>query len=384
MEFIQSIDNSIVDFMQGLHCPIFTDIFRFFTSIGEIGLVWIVLGAVLIIFKRTRKVGIFVLIAIAITALLNNLLLKNLIDRPRPFVSNDLVDTIIKRPTASSLPSGHASAAFAAFFTIFLFDKKKSIPVFFVAFLVTLSRVYFCVHYASDVVVGAVEGIIIAFLVYVIGNAICKSYTIKHYQKQTEKYTLSEGFSYEPIPEKTLKFITGKSYKENEYISPDDLFYLNVLYLDFDGETKVGEIIANRVISKRLLKIFKELYVNKYKIEKIRLIDEYDADDEKSMSDNNSSCFCFRTIADTNTISNHTYGLAIDINPLYNPYIVGDKIMPSNAFEYADREKDFPHKITKKDFCYKQFMKHGFSWGGSWKNEKDYQHFQFSFKKSKK
>lgn len=136
-----------------------------------------------------------------------------------------------------------------------------------------------------------------------------------------------------------------------------------------------GELIVARKLAQEVLDIFYELFEGGYEIEKIRLVDEYDADDERSMADNNSSAFNYRVVAGTNTISAHSYGRAIDINPLINPYIVGDKVMPANAAEYADRDKAFDHKIDRTDLCYCIFRRHGWKWGGDWNNSKDYQHF---------
>ena len=122
--------------------------------------------------------------------------------------------------------------------------------------------------------------------------------------------------------------------------------------------------------------IFRKLYLKKYQIKRVIPIDVYDGDDGISMKKDNTSCFNYRTVAGTNTISNHGYGLAIDINPVENPYVVGDHISPRNGRAYADRSKDFPHKIDKNDLCYKLFHKAGFFWGGDWNYTKDYQHFQ--------
>lgn len=174
--------------------------------------------------------------------------------------------------------------------------------------------------------------------------------------------------------------IKGKSYKDNCTVPLSDLRYLHVLHVGFDGQSHDGEIICNKYIADDLLEIFEELYVAKYPIEKIKLVDEYDADDEASMADNNSSSFNFRFISYTTKISKHGYGLAIDINTLYNPYVktVNGKlsIEPANAADYVDRSKDFDYKIDEDDLAYKLFIAHGFEWGGSWKNSKDYQHFE--------
>ena len=141
-----------------------------------------------------------------------------------------------------------------------------------------------------------------------------------------------------------------------------------------------GELICHKTIADDLLAIFRELYQAKYPIERMVLVDEYDADDEASMRANNSSAFNFRYISGTKTLSRHSRGMAIDINPLYNPYVRhrGGRTLvePANAQAYVDRTKDFPYKIVKGDLCYRLFKKYGFTWGGDWKNSKDYQHFE--------
>ena len=187
--------------------------------------------------------------------------------------------------------------------------------------------------------------------------------------------TLREGFTADAIPQKVRAFMTGKTYKPNENIGYDDLSYLRVKYYDFEHKVQSGEIIVNKALAGEVLEIFAELFDAEYEIEKIRLADHYDADDDLCMADNNSSSFNYRVVAGTQTVSAHGYGRAIDINPLYNPYIVGDKIMPPNGKPYADRSKSFPHKIDENDICYKIFTSKGWRWGGHWKTQKDYQHF---------
>ena len=110
--------------------------------------------------------------------------------------------------------------------------------------------------------------------------------------------------------------IKGKSYKDNCTVPVSDLRYLHVMHIGFDGQPHDGEIICNKYIANDLLEIFEALYEAQYPIEKIRLVDEYNADDESSMADNNSSSFNFRFISYTTKISKHGYGLAMDINTL--------------------------------------------------------------------
>ncbi len=175
--------------------------------------------------------------------------------------------------------------------------------------------------------------------------------------------------------------ITGISYADHCTIPYEDLRYIQVLYWGFDKETHTGELIVNKAIAEDILDIFKELYEAKYPLERMVLIDEYEANDNASMAANNSSAFCFRVIDNgSNRLSNHSYGLAIDINPLYNPYVreIDGKITvsPEEGAEYVDRSLDCNYYIKKGDVCYQAFISRGFTWGGDWKNQKDYQHFQ--------
>lgn len=231
---------------------------------------------------------------------------------------------------------------------------------------------------------------------------------------QTDTGLTAADFYYEPLSENLKRYITGVSYpggnqgeqtaqSEQELLSGQtaqseptaragqaasnlaieygELRYVHVLHYDFTGAPAEGELICNAAIADDLLDIFYELYRNEYQIEKIRLIDEYDGDDTASMEDNNTSCFNYRVVEGSTNLSKHAYGLAIDVNPFYNPYITynGDgteNVSPAAAEAYADRESSFPYKIDKNDLCYRLFTEHGFTWGGNWNSCKDYQHFQ--------
>lgn len=192
-----------------------------------------------------------------------------------------------------------------------------------------------------------------------------------------------QAFYHEPLSEDLIAYITGVSFPtgDNVQISYNDLSCVHVLYYNFDGEIAEGQLISNKYIAQDLVDIFYELYYNEYPIEKIQLIDVYGGNDDASMEDNNTSCFNYRNVPNSSSLSKHSLGLAIDVNPLYNPYITYNKdgtenISPASASSYADRSTDFPHKIDKDDLCYRLFTEHGFTWGGDWKSCKDYQHFQ--------
>jgi len=197
---------------------------------------------------------------------------------------------------------------------------------------------------------------------------------------ETPEASYADDFYISEIPDDIFAKMQGKSYKEDCTVPREDLRYVHVRHMGFDGEVKDGELVVNKAIADDVLAIFEELYKADYPIEKVRLVDEYDADDEASMSDNNSSAFNFRFISHTTRISRHGLGMAVDINTRYNPYVktVDGKlsIEPANGADYVDRSKDFSHKIDHEDLCYKLFKEHGFTWGGDWTHSKDYQHFE--------
>ncbi|MCR4582715.1 MAG: M15 family metallopeptidase, partial [Prevotella sp.] len=160
-----------------------------------------------------------------------------------------------------------------------------------------------------------------------------------------------------------------------------ELRYLRVRHVDAKGREKQGELVCHQSIAADLLDIFRELYRQRYPIEKIRLIDCYDADDERSMSDNNSSCFCYRKIAGQRHLSKHARGMAVDINTLYNPCVRRRPdgtlhVQPAAGAAYADRSRTSPYRIVRGDLLHRLFLKHGFRWGGAWRSVKDYQHFE--------
>ncbi len=189
-----------------------------------------------------------------------------------------------------------------------------------------------------------------------------------------------DAFYILPITDEIFARIKGKSFRDDCTLPREDLRYLHVLHVDLDGVEHEGEMIVNYHIAEDVLDILRQLYEAGYPIERIRLIDEYDADDELSMEANNSSCFNFRFISHTNRVSKHGLGLAVDINTLYNPYtkvVDGRRIVePVTGEPYLDRDGDFPFKIDHEDLCFRLFTEHGFEWGGDWEDRKDYQHFE--------
>lgn len=176
----------------------------------------------------------------------------------------------------------------------------------------------------------------------------------------------------------------GGSYPADCTIPRSELRYLRLLHYNYRGEIVQGEMVCNKAIAASVREVFKELYLAKYQIERMELIDNYKANDEASMLANNTSCFCYRKVAGRKVLSLHARGMAIDINPLHNPMVKRNAsgaityLAPNNdvARKYANRTTKLPHIITPTDACYKIFTKHGFRWGGSWRSSQDYQHFE--------
>jgi len=196
-----------------------------------------------------------------------------------------------------------------------------------------------------------------------------------------ENYGIDRLFVAEEISDSLFRAMRGKSYKADCSLARSELRHIRVLHYDGHGAVRMGELVANKSIAAELVEIFHRLFDGRYPIERMLLIDRYEADDERSMADNNSSCFNFRRVRGSKRLSKHCRGLAIDINPLYNPCVRRRsngtlRIEPAAGNAYADRKKKSAYMIERGDLCYRLFRQHGFRWGGDWKSAKDYQHFE--------
>ena len=143
---------------------------------------------------------------------------------------------------------------------------------------------------------------------------------------------------------------------------------LNVKYIDFNGQTKTGQIEVHEVLSNEVRDIFNEILNIGFPINKIQTIDHYGYSDEKSIRDNNSSSYNFRFVGDSNKLSDHSIGFAIDINPWQNPWV-----HPS-ALNLTKYDPTLKGTILKDGDIVNIFKKYGWTWGGDWRNP-DYQHF---------
>lgn len=198
---------------------------------------------------------------------------------------------------------------------------------------------------------------------------------------------IGKCFVAEEISDAVFRRMWQKSWKADCTLERSDLRYLKMLHRNANGKPQLGEMVVNAAIADKVLKIFRQLYDAGYRIERMVLIDNYGANDEQSMQANNTSCFNFRLETNSKTrVSKHGLGLAIDINPLYNPYVKklskgGYDIEPKGGKPYAfgrDKRTDIPYIINRNDLAYKLFKAAGFKWGGDWRSVKDYQHFEIT------
>ena len=200
---------------------------------------------------------------------------------------------------------------------------------------------------------------------------------------------LSQYFTVSEICEGDAVYqrIAGQSFVYNDDIALSELRYLKVLHVNFDGVYQVGEMIVNAAVAQEVTEILELLCEARYEIYSMYLIDDFwvgngTDSDTNSIDHNNTSCFCYRPATGGGSLSRHALGLAIDLNPQQNPYVRVNadgslSCEHENAAAYvADRSEDVPHVITESDYAYQLFTARGWTWGGSWNNPRDYQHFQ--------
>lgn len=202
-------------------------------------------------------------------------------------------------------------------------------------------------------------------------------------------YLLNYNFKIDPISDSLKQeMIKHKTFASNSPISIDRLKLIKIEHLGFDNKTHSGEIIVMDACSENIAKIFAELYVRRFNIEKVKLVNDYNGSDSLSMADNNSSSHNLRPVTNGKTFSLHSYGTAIDINPVQNPYYsINDttgtiQVLPIEGTKYINRKIIRPGKENRKGFVDEVvdvFAKNGFYyWGGDWDTPIDYQHFQLS------
>ncbi|MDE7233307.1 MAG: phosphatase PAP2 family protein [Lachnospiraceae bacterium] len=176
LQFLSELDGGILLWIQEyLRNPVLTPILKVITTLGNGGAIWILLTLLILMLPKTRKVGCMMAAALLGTLLINNILLKNLVARIRPYEVIEGLTYIVRRPKEFSFPSGHAGSSFAAACIMLRrLPKRYGIPAFVLAVLISLSRLYVGVHYPSDVLFGVISGILISYVAEVIVERLWK------------------------------------------------------------------------------------------------------------------------------------------------------------------------------------------------------------------
>ncbi len=187
--------------------------------------------------------------------------------------------------------------------------------------------------------------------------------------------------NYGPIPDDVWVYMQGRSWRAGlPCATREELVLMHVPYRDFDGATQTGELVVARRVATQVAGIFEEIHASgKFRIYQMRLIDDFGGDDDKSIAANNTSAFNCRT-TDHGGLSKHALGLAIDINPVQNPYREGDVTAPLAGTAYdepRERRPGVTGMILDGDVVTRAFARRGWSWGGRWTHTVDYQHFSY-------
>jgi hypothetical protein len=179
-----------------------------------------------------------------------------------------------------------------------------------------------------------------------------------------------------PLPPDVRERMDGTSWREGCPVPLEKLRLLEVMHWGFDGKPKTGRLVVAAEVAGDFLKAFKALYAAKFPIEQLRLVDDFEGRDELSMDANNTSAFNCRALTGQKVFSPHSYGLALDVNPVQNPYIKGDTLLPPSGAAFRNRQSKAMGLLRADDEAVKIFKKLGFVWGGDWTSLKDYQHFE--------
>jgi hypothetical protein len=153
-----------------------------------------------------------------------------------------------------------------------------------------------------------------------------------------------------------------------------DLRYLTIRHWGFDGRPADGEMVVHAQVVPAVRTIFERLYRDRFPVERMRLIDDYGGDDDRSMAANNTSAFNCRRVTGGSAWSEHAYGRAIDVNPVQNPYVSGSQVLPPAGAAHLDRTHPELGKIREGDAFVRAVDSVGWGWGGRWERIKDYQH----------
>jgi D-alanyl-D-alanine carboxypeptidase len=169
--------------------------------------------------------------------------------------------------------------------------------------------------------------------------------------------------------------MTGVSWRPGCPVPLQRLRVLRLSHWDFSGKVRRGALIVRDDVAEEVAEIFGRLFKDRFPIRRITPIDAYDGDDFTSIEADNTSAFNCRAATGSSEWSHHAYGLAIDLNPLENPYVLDGRTSHPGSVTYLDRDRVRPGMVVEGDAVVRAFEAAGWYWGGDWTNPVDYQHF---------
>ena len=180
-----------------------------------------------------------------------------------------------------------------------------------------------------------------------------------------------------PIPDALALRMREHSWRQGCPTPITDLVYLHLSHYGYDAAVHTGELVVHKALASEVLSIFKALFEQHFPVEKMKVIDDYQGDDDASMADNNTSAFNCRFVAGKpGVFSMHSQGRAIDINPRTNPMVADGAVFPPHGSAFIDRTKKAPGLLRVGDRAVRAFTRKGWVWGGAWASLRDYQHFE--------
>jgi hypothetical protein len=176
----------------------------------------------------------------------------------------------------------------------------------------------------------------------------------------------------DPVP---TAVIARSSWSPECPVATDDLRWVRLSFWGFDERRHTGELLVNADSAEALVRVFHELFDAQFPLEEMRITRDDELDAPPTGDGSNTGAFTCKPFRGSSTWSEHAYGRAIDINPFHNPYVKGDAIIPELASAYLDRSRQAPGMIHPDDTVTRAFASIGWSWGGNWRQSKDYMHF---------
>jgi hypothetical protein len=182
-----------------------------------------------------------------------------------------------------------------------------------------------------------------------------------------------------PISSAQRQVMTGVSWRAGCPVGLSDLRSVWLAYRGFDRKRHIGQLIVHRSVARDIVSVFRKLFRARYPIRQMRPVDAYGGNDFRSIEHDNTSSFNCRNATGSSNWSQHAYGLAIDLNPLENPYVSSGRTSHRGSVKYLNRSKRLKGMIHPGDAVVRAFESVGWGWGGYWSGSvQDLQHFSSS------